>query len=202
MCDIEITKLDQKTELRKKEELLRHRALAVAEAADGLAKLQHKETRTKLNKLFRREQDESNAVEVFHPDKFLSNRDPFFWYYCFVRLFPRGDCAERCIQRSTHLPQWRWAKCLLSRAEFSLWRQDVEFVASLYNIFLRRDQVGAVEASLQKAALTDNDAEDLQKVAATGLVAQALSSGDVSSVRDALRSKNLQAPIQKSFQMM
>ena len=75
-------------------------------------------------------------------------------------------------------------------------------MASLYNIFLRRDQVSVVEASLRKSALTDNEAEDPQKVIASGLVAQALSSGDMNSVRDALRSKNLEAPIQKCFQRM
>ena len=46
MCDGEISKLDEQTELTKRDELLRNRALAVAEAVDGLAKLQHKETRT------------------------------------------------------------------------------------------------------------------------------------------------------------
>ena len=34
---------------------------------------------------------------------FLNNRDPLFWYSCFVRLFPRGDCAEGCAGTSDTL---------------------------------------------------------------------------------------------------
>ena len=118
-----------------------------------------------------------------------------------MRLFPRGDCAEKCHGRSTMLPAWRWAKCLLTRVDFPYWRLDVEFVASLYNIFLRRDQVAAVEASVRSSKLTDDNLNDLQTTA-TGLVAQALSSGDVNSVRDLLKKKDLDAPIQKTFRRM
>ena len=81
---------------------------------------------------------------------FLICRDPLFWHSCFVRLFPRGDCAERFSERLTFLPFGRWAECLLSRADADHWRTDVEFMASVYNIFLRRGQVNAVEAYCSK----------------------------------------------------
>ena len=48
----------------------------------------------------------------------------------------------------------RWAKVLLTRDDFSLWRMDVEFVASVYDIHLRRDQMGAVGAHVKKVRVT------------------------------------------------
>ena len=95
-----------------------------------------------------------------------------------MRLFPRGDCAEKCHGRSTKLPSWRWAKCLLTRADFPYWRMDVEFTATVYNIFLRRDQVRAVEASIKisQGNLDKNNLESLQSITARDLVAQAMSS--------------------------
>ena len=129
-----------------------------------------------------------------HSKDVSSNRHPLFWCSCFMRLFPRGDCAEKCLERSTSVASWRWAKCLLTRADFALWRLDVEFIASLYNLFLRRDQVGAVEASVQYAKHSNLDLAELQKVTATNLVTHALSSGDDNRVRDLLKRKNLDGP--------
>ena len=116
-----------------------------------------------------------------------------------MRLFPRGDCAEKCLERSTSLASWRWAKCLLTRADFALWRFDVECSASLYNLFLRREQIGAVEASVKRAKHSNIDLEELQKVTATKLVTHALSSGDVNRVRDLLKRKNLDGPFAPLF---
>ena len=142
------------------------------------------------------------SLVVPHSGELLSSRDPLFWCSCFLRLFPRGDCAERCRDRLTHLPSWRWAKCLLTRGDFGLWRLDVEFVASLYNIFLRRDQISAVEACVRSNQLTRGEQCELESLTATGLVAHALSSGDVNSVRDALRRKNLDVPIRNALRQM
>eukprot|EP00973_Karenia_brevis_P044966 6226834-Karenia_brevis.AAC.1 len=132
----------------------------------------------------------------------MSNNNPLFWFSCFVRLFPRGDCLERCNARPTRLPSWRWAKCLLTRADFNLWRLDVEFVASLYNIFLRREQIQAVEASCRSLHFTEGAKRDLDLLVASGLVATALASGDVNSVRDALRKKDLDKPIRAAMQQI
>ena len=57
-----------------------------------------------------------------------------------------------------------WAKCLLTGADCGLWESDVEFVAALYNVFLRRDQVRAVETHLKK--LKDAEKEALQSLSA------------------------------------
>ena len=126
-----------------------------------------------------------------------------------MRLFPRGDCAERCHERLTSLSSWRWAKCLLTRADADHWRTDVEFIASLYNIFLRRDQVSAVEAYYSKQsheesgnALSKGNLDDISKLTADGLVQHAMSSGDVNSVKELLREKNLDKALEKTFQQM
>ena len=144
----------------------------------------------------------TDALRISHSDKFLNNRDPLFWYSCFVRLFPRGDCTEKCPQRSSALPAWRWAKTLLTRANSSLWRQDVEFVASLYNVHLRRDQIHAVEACSRSHSFTPTQKADLAGLTATGLVAHALASGDVESVRGALKRKGLDKSIDTALRKM
>ena len=75
----------------------------------------------------------------------------------------------------------------------------MEFIASLYNLFLRREQIGAVEACVKRAKHSNLDLEELQKVTATNLVTHALSSGDVNSVRDLLKRKNLDGPLRNTF---
>ena len=74
---------------------------------------------------------------------------------------------------------WRWATCLLTRKGFALWRQDVEFIATLYNVFLRRDQINAVEAFVRSQKMPQSELEDLRGLTAAGLIANVLSSGDV-----------------------
>ena len=139
-------------------------------------------------------------MTVTHSSTFLKNTDPFFWFSSFVRLFPRGDCLERCQERLTRLSSESWAKCLLDRADFPLWHQDVEFVASLYNVFLRRDQIRAVELGVRN--LTAADAEAIESTCATDLVATALATGDVNSVRAVLRKKDLEPKIRRTFNRM
>ena len=56
------------------------------------------------------------------------------------------------------------------------------YFASLYHISLRRKQIQAVEASMPRLAQRGKDA--LQSITASGLVAAALASGDVNSVKD------------------
>ena len=204
MCDQELARLEaekdeSKLELKKKEKVL-----AVAEAVEALGKLHHKETLAKLKQFVAQNRSVDTAsLVISHSTELLRSNDPLFWFSCFVRLFPRGDSAQKCLERSgPHLPAWRWAKCLLTRADFPLWRQDVEFVASLYNFFLRRDQIGAVEVYAASAPFKEGEADDLQQVTATGLVAQAMSSGDVNCIRDVLRKKNLEKPVERALRKL
>ena len=206
-CDDQLRRPELQGDASERHKLLRDKALAIAEAVDALAKLHHKETIAKLKDLLYADQGQNASLKVTFSDTFLNNSDPLYWCKCFMRLFPRGDCQERCLnsegtqKRRTPLPSWRWAKCLLTRADFALWRLDVEFVASLYNVFLRRDQIWAVEASM-KGTLSHANVAEIQKVTASGLVAHALSSGDVNSVRSLLKQKNLHGPLKQTFQRM
>ena len=149
-----------------------------------------------------RDQEDKGTVIVRHSGEFLDRNDPLFWYSCFVRLFPRGDCAEKCAERESKLWAWRWAKTLLTRADCSLWRQDVEFIASVYNVHLRREQIQAVEACVRKTAFTEGDKANLASLTSSGLIAQALASGEVDSVRGALREKNLDATVREALKHM
>ena len=198
-CDEELVRLKCEEDEPKKQELRMQRVKALSDAVEALGKLTHKEARAKLAAFAARDQGrEGAALEVPFSNAFLSSGDPLFWYSCFVRLFPRGDCLERWNARSTTLPSWRWAKCLLTRADCSLWRRDVEFVASLYNIFLRRDQVSGVEATLR--TLDAGEMQQIQSLTADGLVRHALSSGDVNSVTTLLKKKGLELPVRVAFQ--
>ena len=179
----------------------RARNEAVAAAVEALSELHSKEVRAKLER-FVRLQPNDNRFVMPHDESILNNRDPLFWFSGFVRLFPRGDCAERCAQRPTQLSSWRWAKTLLTRADFPLWRQDVEFVSSVYNVHLRRAQVHAVEVSTQQANFTAQQKSDMAGLTAHGLVASALASGEVNSVREALKRKNLEKPVEVALQKM
>ena len=96
----------------------------------------------------------------------------------------------------------RWAKTLLTRADCTKRRQDVEFVASVYNIHLKREQINAVEACTNSVSFSELQKGELERLSAADLVANALASGDVNSVREQLRKKNLEKPILTAFQKM
>ena len=55
---------------------------------------------------------------------------------------------------------------------------------------------------MKRAKHSNLDLEEVQKVTATNLVTHALSSGDVNSVRDLLKRKNLDGPLRTTFQHM
>ena len=179
-----------------------------AEAVDGLQRLTNWKVKEKLDEWASSERNDRPTLKISHEDKFLSSRTPNFWASCFVRLFPRGDCQETCPQRPTRLPSDRWAKCLLTRADTGCWRSDVEFVASVFNVFLRRDQMSKVEAHVRHttdgaaAAMTLEQTRKLATVTAEGLVSSAIATGDASSVRDALRKQGLDHVVRNALQKM
>jgi hypothetical protein len=149
-CENELERLKDECEPAKKDDLRAQHAVALAEAVQGIAELTHAEYHSKLSKWASRDREGRATLKITHDKEFLSSRDASFWGACFVRLFPRGDCQENCRERKTRLPHGRWIKSLLTRQDAQLWRMDVEFVASVYNIFLRRDQMRAVEAHVRK----------------------------------------------------
>ena len=205
-CEEELSKLNAKAGKTERDELRERHALALAEAVDGIAALSHKEVYQRLSAWIAKDSESHKSVKITHESTFMSSRDPFFWCACFVRLFGRGDCQESCRDRRTSLSHASWANSLLTRADFPLWRMDVEFVASLFNVFLRRDQMRAVEAHVRKyhtQELFDKDGiEQLQSLSATGLVAQVLASGDVDSVKKALQKKDLDKGVERALRDM
>ena len=96
----------------------------------------------------------------------------------------------------------KWSKTLLTRADSALWRQDVEFVASMYNVRLRRDQIRAVEMCVAATRFSAQEQQELGSLTAAGLVAHAVASGEVDSVRQVLRRKGLMTPLRTAFQRM
>ena len=190
-CAEELARLRKSDDESKKAAARRNEAMALADVAKDLSKLHGRDARARLVEFVKSQGGSDNPMVIPHTGEFLNNRDPLFWYSCFVRLFPRGDCAERCEERpdGSSLPSWLWAKTLLTRADCVLWRQDVEFIASVYNIHLRRDQIRAVEASVRAHSFSRQQCMDLEQLSASELVNAALQSGDAKSVREALKTK-------------
>ena len=79
---------------------------------------------------------------------------------------------------------------------------NIEFVACVYNIFLRRDQLRAVELSFKGQRWSPEELGALRQVAAGDLVAFALASGECDDIRSLLRKKNLNLPLKRSMEMM
>ena len=76
----------------------------------------------------------------------------------------------------------------------------MEFVASVYKVFLPKDQIAAVEAYMR--GVSESDSAALRALQAEQLVANALASGEVNSVRAALRKKNVELPVRKALQQI
>ena len=173
--------------------------MAVAAAVDALVKLHTKETMDKLMAFAQQDASGQINMSIRFSDSFLRSSDPSFWFRCFVRLFPRGDCMQRCSERTSLLSEKRWTKCLLTRVDFRLWSCDVEFVASLYNIQLRNSQIHAVTKGLKGKRLSDEEAKLISETTAMDLMSAALASGDVNDVRAALRKKGLDLKLRTSL---
>ena len=110
---------------------------------------------------------------------------------------------ERCQQRPPHGIDGRhWAKCLVQRADFRGWRTNIDFVACLYNILLRREQLRAIAAEVRYNPLFTQEADVLKEVTRKDLVAAALASGECNSVRQLLRKENLDNKVKTALRRM
>ncbi len=69
-------------------------------------------------------------------------------------------------------------------------------------MFLRRDQVSAVEVVMKSQHFSVREQEDMARLTAAGLVAHALASGDMSSVPQVLKQKGLDKPIESALRKM
>ena len=101
------------------------RAKAVAAAVEALAALTNRQQRAYLKEFERLADGKQTVVRIGHGPEALSNFNPLFWAHCCVDLFYRGDCRDRMPEgRAPQLPDFRWAKCLLARADVSGWRMS------------------------------------------------------------------------------
>ena len=142
---------------------------------------------------------EHTNLRITHGTDMLSSFHQDFWVHCFVDLFYHGDCQERLSReyckegvpsgRPRYIPDYLWAKCLITRADFRGWRMNLEFVACMYNILLRRDQLKAVRLQISK--ITEDDAAKFAEATAYDIVTQAMASGECDTLREVLRKQKL-----------
>ena len=100
----ELKRLDAIKEKSLVEQLKQQQALAVAEAAQGIADLHQADVKKKLLEFANQQHNSSNEkLDIPYDEQFLRSADPTFWSSCFVRLFCRGDCAEKCFERPVPL---------------------------------------------------------------------------------------------------
>ena len=87
--------------------------------------------------------------------------------------------------------------------DFVGWRTHLEFVASLYNIHLRRAQLKAVHmVVVKKSLLTGQDIEALEQLSAQYLLAEALKTGDCDSLKQLLQRKGLDEKVRRAARLM
>ena len=200
----ELDRLTNKNDKSEEERLKLEQAKAARAAAHALAELHNRDVVKQLRESIQVDLKKAAVLEITFDPKPLRNRDPDFWSFTFVHLFCRGDCQEGGAmgQRTAAIYARRWAKCLLTRADFKGWRMDVEFVASVYNILLRREQIKNVELTLKRSPFSAADAHEIAKVDASDLVGAMLESGDCNTVREVLRKKKLDWKVRALFQKM
>ena len=183
-------------------------AQSVHATVAALSRLAHEDVRKRLEEFHRLARGMKTAVLLGHDREFLSSFDSDFWPSCFVHLFPRGDCQERVPkyrQRNRHryLPPFIWAKVLLTRSDYRGWRMDVEFIACVYNVFLRREQMRSVYLATQREDfLSPEDAKTVSEVTSLDFVSEVLASGDCNSVHEVLRRKNLDVKLRRSMETL
>ncbi len=88
----------------------------------------------------------------------------------------------------------------MRRADFTGWRLSVDFIASVYNILLRRDQMRAVQ--IEASRLSSLDVDLLSKVSAIDIVSAAVASGDCETLRGILRKDGLDDALKRTFRHM
>ena len=143
--------------------------------------------------------------------KILQNRnqivnsfDVNFWYFCFVHLFCRGDCAERDSRRANDdgyndLQGKVWAKTLLDRVDFAGWRLSKDFIACLYNIFFRREQFKALKVVIKHHALYATRIPALARLTQKDLLQTALQHGDAKDIRKLLQESDLEETVRSAL---
>ena len=176
------------------------RAKAATDAVYLLRKLTGQEAGEKLEAATKHLHSQDEYLSVTHKAVLLSNFYPDVWVSCFIDLSPRGDCQEK-YRRLRWLKDKVWAKTLIERGDFKCWRISLEFVASAYNVLLRRSQLTAVR--LFVAAHAESVVSELADICHQDIVAQMMASGECDSVRELLRKRgSVDLKLQHMFQQM
>ena len=132
------------------------RLSALRDAIQALQALNSTETRAKLAAFEQARQSHALTFQLPSESDLLDMYSPLLWSHCFSDLFYRGDCWER---HPSHGPlpsrkdkgrpldvSRRWIRTLFQRADFDGWATCKEFAAVAANIFLRRDQLAAIQS--------------------------------------------------------
>ena len=199
-CDEEFAKIRQGgMQTTAAEDLQIERLRAVEATVHALQAITNKDMRAKLDAAAMYLDRGAPDVLVTHRQQFLSNFEADFWASCFLDLFPRGDCQERS-PRKKHCPEWKWAKTLVTRVDNRRWRRSHEFVASLYNVRLRRSQIRAVKLFIDTQG--PRVEQVLAEITSGHIVAEALNSGECDTLRDVLNKKKLSAKLETMVHSM
>ena len=90
----------------------------------------------------------------------------------------------------------------MHRADFYGWAASKEFAATAYNISLRRAQMWAVCSYVRSNKGFNSVMQDLQSLSPKDFVMSALAAGECSSIRAALRKKNVDTKVKTVLQSM
>ena len=132
-----------------------------------------------------------------------------FWCWCFVHLFLRGDCAERDCRRTPgslgtrdRLRGKSWGRVLLDRVDFRGWATSKVFMACMYKIFLRREQYGAIKATILYNPLFKKHTRVLAELQAKHVLQAAVAAGEAASIRDLLRNAGVEDDLKTILRML
>jgi len=115
--------------------------LALVQAVEALRKLHEAKAMKKLEQYQlwldggdpKGDDDKKKTLQVPHSATLMNSFSADFWVYCFTDLFYRGDFRE-----TKSLGLRKWARLLLRRRDFLGWTSSKEFVATAYNVCIRR----------------------------------------------------------------
>lgn len=130
------------------------RLAALRDAIAALAALNSTETRAKLAAFEHARQSQVLTLQLPAESTLLDMFSPSLWSHCFSDLFYRADCWEHHPAHKTNPGKGRspldhsrrWIRTLFQRADFTGWATSKEFAAVAANIFLRRDQLAAIQS--------------------------------------------------------
>jgi hypothetical protein len=192
--------------------LQRQEAETMIETVRIVQRLTSEGARQELEEFCRQDNQAQKGLTVAfgHSSDMLSFFAPEFLPWCFVELFPYGDCGEHVdlslfadddayasrspskmqCTREAPLRGKAWCKVLLLRADLRRWRLHPEWIATAFSTMLQREQMYAINISVRQPAFR-RDASELDGLRSEELLHTAEQLGQHACVRDALRSSGV-----------